>query len=129
MAFPLGYAIPFEQFEKYQDGKHFPPGVTLKTYPTVQARKICPELLGALQGLPDIETIKSREQMYCPLSRPQTAAAARETAEALKAAFPKGILLGMVNRLVLLEGAQNRFEPAYRGDFHFKGAKKDVKYE
>ena len=109
VAFPLGYATPFEQFEKYKDGKHFPPRVTLKTRLTTQVSTIYSELLGALQGLPGIERIKSRELMYCPFSRPQTAAAARETAEALKAAFPKGILLGMVNRLVLLEGEQNRF--------------------
>jgi hypothetical protein len=124
VAFPLGYANPFEQFEKYEDGKHFPPGVTLKTRPTTQISKICSELLRALQGLPGIERIKSRELMYCPFSRPQTAAAARETAKALKAAFPKGILLGMVNRLVLLEGAPNRFEHTYRGDFYFKECKK-----
>jgi hypothetical protein len=129
VAFHLDYATPFEQFEKYEDGKHFPPGVALKARPTTQVSKIRSELLGALQGLPGIEGIKSRELLYCPFSRPQTAAAARQTAEALKTAFPKGILLGMVNRLVLLEGAQNKFEPAYRGDFYFKGAKKDVKYE
>jgi hypothetical protein len=86
-------------------------------------------MLQALKGLPGIERIKCREQLSCPFSRPQTAAAARATAEALKATFPKGILVGLVNRLVLLERMDGNFESAYRGDFYFKGAKKDVKYE
>jgi hypothetical protein len=129
VAFPLGRVAMFEQREIYQNGRYKPPGVALQTYLTPEIWRIRSEMLQALQGLPGTEMVQSRERLSCPFSRPQTIAEARETAEALKAAFPKGISLGLVNRLILLEGVENKFESAYRSDFYFKGSKKYVKYE
>jgi hypothetical protein len=129
VALPLGNARPFEQFEKYRDGKHLPAGVTLEIYMKPEILRIRSEILQALHGLSGIETINIRECLYFSFSRPQTSGEARETAEALKAAFPKGISLGLADRLTLLQAVEEKFAPTYRGDFYFKEAKKDVKYE
>jgi hypothetical protein len=86
--------------------RYQPPGVALQAYLTPEILRIRSEMLQALQSLPGIERIKSREQLSWPFSRAQTLAAAREPVEALKAAFPKGILLGLANKLVLLEGVE-----------------------
>jgi hypothetical protein len=71
VAFPLGNVTTFEQREIYQNGRYKPPGVALQAYLTPEILRIRSETLQALQGLPGIEIVQSREKLSAPSLGPK----------------------------------------------------------